>query len=208
MSLRDRMRRAQGMAEGSTPSQLTTTEGGTPESFDPFTVAVREYILSTLAPFLPTSDSTGKFLYGLLRRALKSASKDDLEQVVIHCVRFTDGLREQGFITEELAAQAQAFLEETPTTHDLFAGSDDGDDSAADRAALPGSGTPDRTDPQWEVHTGQTSHIDFSPDDVGGETEGMGAATGVGDRHQTTVEGDADTFGEEHAEVVPEDGAG
>lgn len=182
------------------------TEGGTPESSadDPFVVAVRQYILDTLSPLLPGGDSQGKFMWGLLRRALRSASKQDLEQVVLHCVAFTDGLRANGFITEELARQAHDYLQPHTFSSAITAAADD---SPTDWSPVSGPGAADWADTERQEHTGEASPTALSPRDESSDAQGVGASTDSGGGHQTPLEGDDHTNGTEHAEVVPEDGA-
>lgn len=183
------------------------TEGGTPESSeDPFVVAVRAYIMDTLTPLMPTGDQTGRFMHGLLRRALKSASKNDLEQVVLHCVSFTDGLRANGFITEELARQATSSLNLNLGGGDVT--DTDTDTDTTDWSALQGQGAADWTDEEWQEHSGETPHSLVSEGHEGGDAQGVGASTDSGGGHETEMAGDHHTNGEIHTEAVPEDGAG
>lgn len=183
------------------------TEGVTPEqsSEDPFVVAVRQYILDTLTPLIPGGDSQGKFMYSLLRRALRTAQKEDLEQVVLHCVAFTDGLRANGFITEELARQAADYLN-PGAFHDAI--STTADDSTSDWSPVPGQGAADWTDTERQEHAGEAPPPPLPVGHESGDAQGLEPSTDSGSGHQAAVEGDADSIGTEHAEVVQEDGAG
>ena len=198
----------------------------TPESSDEFVTDVRQYILDTLSPLIPTGEQTGRFMYGLLRRALRSATREDLEQVVLHCVAFTDGLRAKGFITEELARQAAEFLTPGVIPDALATDTDTGllyDANGAviedlrdpdfnpittNRPALPGQGASDRTDEEWQEHTGQAPYSGLSPDNDEGAEERLEPSTDTGGGHQAEVEGNTDTDREESGEAVPQDGAG
>ena len=144
-------------------------------------------------------------MYNLLRRALKSASREDLEQVVLHCVAFTEGLRLQGFITEALAQEAHEYLQ--PHTVSAAIASAD-DTSATDRSEVSGPGVVDRTDEEWQEHTGQASDSGLSTDDESGDAQGLESAEDSGGGHQTEVEGDTDPDRQESTQALPEDGAG
>lgn len=202
------------------------TQDETPgSSEDPFVVAVRQYILDTLSPLIPTGEQTGRFMYGLLRRALRTATREDLEQVVLHCVAFTDGLRAQGFITEELAREAQSYLQPgaihdaIPTdtyddtgdgiTYDRFGQPiEDLRDSSLGESEVQRQSPPDWTDEEWQEHASQASYSDLPTDDESGAEKGVGASTDTGSGHQATMEGDDNPNGEVGTEAVQEDGAG
>lgn len=202
-----------------TPSQLGTMGEGTPGSSDedPFVVAVRDYIMATLSPLIPTGDQTGRFMYGLLRRALKTASRDDLEQVVLHCVAFTDGLRQQGFITEELAREAHTYLNNGVVSDAItagenydgsFDGSDTDDATAAYRLEVPGQSTPDWSDEEWEEHSSQETDSGLPEGHALGDAQGVATSQGAGAGHEATVEGDTNPNGAEYPTALQEDGTG
>lgn len=173
------------------------------ESSDPFTIAVREYILSTLSPLIPTGESTGKFMYSLLRRALKSATREDLEQVVLHCIAFADGLRERGFISDELARQAEQYISrDLPIVTDSLAG-----EAPTDRAEVPGPGAPDRTDEERQEHTGEALDTEVLRGDETAD-EGLRTPESVGGGHEATMEGNQEGRWYGNTEALPENGAG
>lgn len=174
------------------------TQEETPGSSDndPFVIAVREYILATLTPLIPQGEQTGRFMFGLLRRALRTASREDLEQVVLHCVAFTDGLRENGFISDELAREAHEYLQP------------DGIASAIGGTPLQGQGTTDWPDEEREINLGEASDSSVPSDDDGGDEGGVGTSTDTGGGHEAEVAGDEDPNGEVGAEALQEDGPG
>lgn len=191
---------------------MTPTE--TQESSDPFVLAVREYILATLAPLIPMGESTGKFMFTLLRRALKSAERKDLEQVVLHCIAFADGLRERGFISEEMARQAEEYL---APVRAVTEGLSDGDDPfevshedstpSTDRLEISGPGAPDWSDEERQEHTGEAPDIEVLPGDAP-DTKGVRTPESVGSGYETSMEGDEEGRWYGNTEAVSEDGAG
>lgn len=175
---------------------------------DPFVVAVRQYILDTLTPLIPTGEKTGAFMFSLLRRALRTASREDLEQVVLHCVAFTDGLRAQGFITEELAHEAETFLNRGATSDAITTGDSDPDTGTLGGTEVPGPSTVDWTDQEWQEHSRQTLDSALSSGHESGDEEGMAPPSHSGGGHEAEMEGNVHPDGAERTEAVPEDGPG
>lgn len=160
---------------------------------------MRDYILDTLTPFVPSEDKMGAMLMGLLRRMLRTASHDDLQNVIHETGKFIHGLEALGLYVNpaEVIQEASGYLD-----------------------PLPGSGGPDWTDETGQIDTGEGSDRALSSgDDGAGDYEGLSEQEtheptplvppeDSDSGYQTKVEGDEDSNGEVDRQSLPEDGTG
>lgn len=124
----------------------------------------------------------------LLRRMLRSATHDDLQNVMQQTARFIDGLRKAGlYLDPELLVN----------------------ESAQYLATVPGSGSTDWTDPPGEIDPSEASDNEL-PNGYDGEVKGEGLATpsDLNSGYEAPLEGDSDVDGTEPAETLQSDGTG
>lgn len=164
-----------------------------------FDQRVRDYILDTLTPFVSSEDRTGHMLMTLLRRMLKSASHDDLQNVIHETGKFIHGLEALGLYVNpaEVIEEANGYLD-----------------------PLSGPGGPDWANEAGQIDTGEGSDRALSSGDDGAsddpglseqethESEALVSAQGSDSGYETEMEGNEDSNGEVDRQSLPEDGSG
>lgn len=162
-----------------------TTARQTSDPWSEHDQRVRDYILRTLAPFVPAEDGgLGRMLYSLLRRGLRQADHDDLQRVLYEAGRFVDGYRAANLETRSIA-----------------------DEAARHIATVPGQSPTDRPDPLGEIDLSTIPANDILAE-IQESQAGMEDAPYISDRYETEMEGDANTNGEKPHENVSANGPG